>query len=209
MKVELEKTYPLPAPAEVAWTLLQDLQSTAGCMPGAKITERIDERNYKGTVAVKFGPASMSFRGEVEVRLVEPATRTLRIVGKGTDAAGGSGASMDLSARIDAVDAANCQLVGRSEVSVSGKAASFGGRMMGSVAEQVLKQFVANFATQAQALQALQTQGAAAVAAEAGADAAPAEPPAAPAAQAQLDGLALVWALIRNWLRSLFGARRR
>ena len=37
---------------------------------------------------------------------------------------------------------------------MSGKAATFGGRMMGSVADQVLKQFAANFAAQVQALQA-------------------------------------------------------
>ena len=114
-------------------------------MPGAKITERIDDRHYKGTVAVKFGPASMSFRGDVEVVSLEAASKTLHIVGKGTDTTGSSGASMDLTARVEAIDAASCNLIGTSEVSMSGKAAAFGGRMMDSVADQVLKQFAANF----------------------------------------------------------------
>ena len=61
---------------------------------------------------------------------------------------------MDLTARVEAVDAASCNLVGTSEVSMSGKAAAFGGRMMDSVADQVLKQFAANFAAQVQAMQA-------------------------------------------------------
>ena len=137
----------------MAWALLQDIEQVAGCMPGARITERVDEKHYKGTVAVKFGPANMSFRGEVEVHQVDAATKTLRLVGKGTDTTGSSGASMDLTARIDAVDAANCTLVGHSEVSMSGKAATFGGRMAGAVADQVLKQFAGNFASQVQALQ--------------------------------------------------------
>ena len=68
MKVQLEKSYPMPASADAAWALLQDIEGVAGCMPGAKITERIDDAHYKGTVAVKVGPASLSFRGEVEVR---------------------------------------------------------------------------------------------------------------------------------------------
>ena len=42
MKVEIEKTYPMPAPAEVAWGFLQNIEAVAGCMPGAKITERLD-----------------------------------------------------------------------------------------------------------------------------------------------------------------------
>ena len=211
MKVQLEKTFDLPFGADAAWGLLQDIEGVAGCMPGAKITERIAEQRYKGTVAVRFGPANMSFRGEVEVGTVDPATRTLRLVGKGTDTTGSSGASLDLTARVDAVDAASCRLVGNSEVSMSGKAATFGGRMMSSVADQILKQFVANFITQVQARQAAAAPAAAAPAATgAGLDAgaAPGAPPAASAAApaaAPLNGLALLWAILTDWLRSLLG----
>lgn len=196
MKVQLEKSFPVPASADAAWSLLQDIEAVAGCMPGARITERIDAQHYRGTVAVKFGPAAMSFRGEVEVTVMDPATRTLRLVGKGTDATGGSGASMDLTARIDPTGAAACTLVGTSEVSMSGKAAAFGGRMMNSVADQILKQFAESFAAQAQARQAL----AAALQAAAPAPAAP-QP-------THLNALALAWAMLRDWLRSLFAAKR-
>ena len=200
MKVQLEKTFPMPAAADTAWALLQDIEGVAGCMPGAKITERIDEAHYKGTVSVKFGPASMAFRGEVEVREIAPATRTLRLYGKGTDTTGSSGAAMDLTARIDAVDAASCNLVGTSEVSMSGKAATFGGRMMGSVADQVLNQFAANFSTKVQAMQAQASSPATASAAPAA--------PAPPAQPSQLNGLALIWAVVKDWLRSLFAATK-
>jgi carbon monoxide dehydrogenase subunit G len=202
MKVQLEKTFPLPAPADTAWSLLQNIERVAACMPGASITERIDAQHYKGTVAVRFGPANMSFRGELEIAALEPATKTLRLIGKGTDSTGSSGASMDLSARVEAIDAASCNLVGNSAVSVSGKAASFGGRMMGSVADQVLKQFAANFAAQVQAQ--LQGQSASASADAAGMQAAtPTAPPPTP-----LNALALLWAIVRDWLRGLFAAKR-
>lgn len=228
MKVELEKTFAMPASADTAWSLLQDIERVAGCMPGAKITERIDAQHYKGTVAVKFGPASMSFRGEVEVKDIDPATRTLRLIGKGTDSTGSSGAAMDLTARIEVAEpdqAMSCNLVGVSEVSMSGKAATFGARMMGSVADQVLKQFAANFATQVQALQAQQPAppsgpGDGPVAAPASSSglegasqpaathkstvaAAAAVPP-----PTQLNGLALLWAIFADWLRNLFSARK-
>lgn len=250
MKVTLEKTFPMPASADTAWALLQNIEGVAGCMPGAKITERIDDQHYKGTVSVKFGPASMSFRGEVEVKNIDTTTRTLRLIGKGTDSTGSSGAAMDLTARVEAAqpDAAmSCNLVGVSEVSMSGKAATFGGRMMGSVADQVLKQFAANFATHVQAMQAQQT---APLAKAAGSDAVPAptassasadsgvaaSPESAPATAAasgnpaptpkpvpspapmftalpasepaQLNGLALLWAIVRDWFASLFSARK-
>lgn len=229
MKVKLDKSYDMPGPAAASWTVLQDVERVAGCMPGARIAERVDERHYKGTVAVKFGPANLTFRGEVEVLEIDAATQTLRLVGKGTDTTGGSGASMDITARVEAVDGQSSRLVGASEVSMSGKAAAFGSRMAGSVAEQVLKQFAANFAAQVQAVVAAEAAAASAASAAAAAPpapaattpataapdaaaAAPARTPAAPpppaAESAPLNGLALAWAIVRDWLRSLFAARR-
>ena len=191
----------MPAPAERAWELLQDIERVAACMPGARITERIDERHYKGTVAVRFGPANLSFRGELELTAIEPATRTLRLLGKGTDTSGGSAASLDLTARIDAVDAAASKLVGRSEVSLSGRVATFGGRMADAVAGQVLGQFAANFSA---ALEQPATPGAAAIApgSETLTDAS-----AAVTQKTSLNGLALLWAIVRGWLRGLLGGR--
>ncbi len=209
MKVQLEKTFAMPGSAETAWAVLQDIDAVAACMPGAKITERLDEQHFKGTVSVKFGPASMAFRGDVEILSLDAAGKTLRLVGKGTDTTGSSGAAMDLTARVEAVDAGASRLVGISEVSMSGKAAAFGGRMMDSVADQVLKQFAANFAARVQALQA-QAPPPAGPGAGAGAPVAPvtaATPAPPPAAAPQLNAFALAWAILRDWLRSLFGAR--
>lgn len=200
MKVQLEKTFPLPASADTAWTLLQDIEAVASCMPGAKITERLDATHYKGTVSVKFGPASMSFRGEVEVVSLEPANKVLHLIGKGTDSTGSSGASMDLNARVQAVDAVTCNLVGNSEVSMSGKAAAFGGRMMTSVADQVLKQFAANFASKVEALQAQSLPAPPSASAPQPSESPRTEP-------AQLNGLALAWAVFKDWLRSFFAKR--
>ena len=207
MKVSLEKTYPVPASADTTWALLQDIEAVAGCMPGARISERIDERHYKGTVAVRFGPANMTFRGEVEVVSVEPPARTLRLLGKGTDTTGGSGASMDLTARVEPLSGDASNLVGTSEVSMSGKAATFGGRLAVPVAEQILQQFATNFAAKAKERQV----AAAAVAPTAEAvpslaDAAP-TPKAAPP-EPRLNALALLWSVIKATVRSWFSTRK-
>src|SRR5262245_3158266 len=204
MKVQLAKTFGLPASADMAWELLQNIEAVAGCMPGASITERIDARHYKGTVTVKFGPGSMSFRGELEVIELEPVSRTLHLVGKGTDSTGSSGASMDLTARVEAVDATSSNLLGSSEVSMSGKAATFGGRMMNTVADQVLKQFAENFAARVRTLQAEPAVAPADAPSADGKHATRTAPP----TSTQLNGLALMWAVIKDWLRSLFMAKR-
>ncbi len=93
MKVVLEKVFPLAASPDSAWQLLQDIETVAGCMPGAKITECVDATHYKGTITVRLGPAKMSFKGDIEVLNLDAAARSLHLVGKGTDATGSSAAS--------------------------------------------------------------------------------------------------------------------
>ena len=115
---------------------------------------------------------------------------------------------MDLTARIeDAGDASN--LVGTSQVSMSGKAAAFGARVVSSVADQILKQFAANFAARVAALASPPPPGASAAGdageAPAGASAPAPAPASQRAASRELNGLALMWAVFKDWLRSLFG----
>jgi carbon monoxide dehydrogenase subunit G len=210
----------MPGSPEVVWSFLQNIEGVARCMPGAKITERLDDTHFKGTVAVKVGPASMAFKGNIEVMGLDEAQRTLRLVGKGTDSSGTSGASLDLTARVEpGATADSSNLIGKSEVSMCGKAAGFGGRMMGTVADQILNQFAGTFAKQVSAMVAQ----AAAVPAAAAPAAAPDPPTAMPSAPAtvhmtpapaandlpdepanEINALALLWAIIREWFRGLF-----
>ncbi|HET9651973.1 MAG TPA: SRPBCC family protein [Usitatibacter sp.] len=184
MKVRIEKTFAVAAPADAAWAVLRDMEAVAACMPGARLAERLDDDRHKGTVTVKFGPATLTFRGEVEVREVDAPRRWLRLFAKGTDTTGTSGAAMDLVARVEP-DGNACRLTGTSETSMSGKAAAFGGRVINTVADQVLDQFAANFAARAAAVAA--------------------QEPAMPAPSAgELNGFSLAWAAFKAWLRSLF-----
>lgn len=213
MKVVLDKAFPLAASAHSAWQLMQDIEAVAACMPGAKITERVDDTHYKGAITVRLGPATMSFKGDIEVLALDPAARSLHLLGKGTDATGGSAATMDLTAAVEPTGT-TCTLTGRSEVAMSGKAAALGGRLMAPASEQLLKQFVANFAarldamqdTQATSAETAQTQaaqGGAAVDSETTAPVARAATP-PPAQAAELNGFAFIWAMIRDWLHGRF-----
>ena len=140
MKVELEKTFPMPGSADVAWEFLQNIEAVAGCMPGAKITERLPDGGYKGTVTVRVGPATMSFRGEVEVQRHRPGHALAASGLARAPTPPGPPARRWISRpRIEAVADGSSNLVGKSEVTMSGKAAAFGGRMMNSVADQILQ----------------------------------------------------------------------
>jgi len=190
MQVNLEKSFPLEASPAAAWSVLQDIEAVAGCMPGAELTEKVDDSHYKGQVRVKVGPASATFKGDIEVRGLDPGERELHLFGKGADTKGTSTASMELTARVRDAEG-GAELVGTSQVTVSGKMASFGGRMMNQVSEQILKQFGANFADRA-------------LAAGEGADAGEAAERVAQQPR-ELNGLALAWSVVVGFIKSLFG----
>ncbi len=207
MKVELKKIYPMPTDAEIAWTFLQNIEGVAGCMPGAKITERIDDNHYKGTVAVRVGPASLAFKGEIEVQELDSASHVLHLIGKGSDTSGTSGATMDLVARIEAGEVpGTCNLIGTCEVSISGKAAAFGGRMMDTVADKILQQFAVNFSEELLALAAASGVNATNSSAKE-AIATDKELP-KPKKSGELDVFALGWAIVCEWFQGLFKPKK-
>ena len=153
MEVELNKKYPLAVSADSAWAVLTDIRAVGGCMPGAQITDQVDATHYKGTVRSKVGPATMSFAGDIEVLGLDTTARTLELLGKGADK-GGSSAQMKLMARLEpGADAGSCVLVGDATVTVSGKLAQFGGRLLVPIADAMLQQFAGNFENAAKEVQ--------------------------------------------------------
>ena len=202
MEVVLDKKYPVSAGLEASWAILSNMNELATCMPGAQITEEIDDKHFKGSVRVKVGPAVAAFAGTIEILTLDPVTRTLKMMGKGADKSGSS-ASMELTATLVAADNGHSTLEGHAEVIVNGKFAQFGGRMMTSVSDMILLQFADVFSQKAQAL-----QGAAAPAAEAAAGAPPAPPPpSAPMVAQEFNALGFAWLMIKKFFADLFGRK--
>jgi hypothetical protein len=153
MEVKLDKRYPLQVSPAQAWAVLSDIHATARCMPGAQITETIDDTHYKGTVKSRIGPASMQFGGDIEVLALDPATMSMQMLGKGADR-GGSSASMNLSSKIEAGETPGTSvLAGEATIVVSGKLAQFGSRLLVPVSDAMLTQFADNFRAAAAQIQ--------------------------------------------------------
>lgn len=198
MKVELDKSLALPVSAAAGWRLVENIADMAACMPGAKITERVDATHYKGIITVKLGPATVSFKGELEVVAIDPLARTIHVIGKGADTGGGSGASLDLHAVVQETGPDACELSGVCVVNVTGKVAAFGARLMNTVTDQLLQIFFGNVLVKAQEL----------AASTATAGPAQASTTASPAGAAKFNGLAFAWAIVKDFVAGLFGRTR-
>ena len=202
MEVKLDKQYPLDVDATRSWTLLTDLKAVASCMPGAQITEQLSETSYKGAVKVKVGPAVAQFGGTVDVLELDPTLKRMVMFGKGADKTGSS-ASMNMTVTIvaDPSDPTHSVLNGQAVVIVNGKFAQFGGRLMVQVSDMLLAQFVENFRQQAKTL-----PGAAGAAQVSGAAKTASRPEPAQVAS-EINGLAIAWMLVKNWISGMFGKR--
>jgi uncharacterized protein len=202
MEVKLDKQYPLDVDATRSWTLLTDLKAVASCMPGAQITEQLSETSYKGAVKVKVGPAVAQFAGTVDVLELDPTLKRMVMFGKGADKTGSS-ASMNMTVTIvaDPSDPTHSVLNGQAVVIVNGKFAQFGGRLMVQVSDMLLAQFVENFRQQAKTL-----PGAAGAAQVSGAAKTASRPEPAQVAS-EINGLAIAWMLVKNWISGMFGKR--
>jgi carbon monoxide dehydrogenase subunit G len=141
-------------------------------------------------VKVKVGPAVAAFKGDIEVQGIDTEKKELILLGKGADTKGTSSASMHLTASIRETTNGQCELIGHSEITVNGKMASFGGRMMDAISERILQQFADNFANKVIAMGSGSEAEAAAVKV--------AEAP------KELNGLALVWHLIADFFNKMF-----
>ncbi len=147
MKTTITKSFSVDHPLEVVWEHLSDPTKIVACVPGAKLTETIDDRNYKGTVTMKIGPVATSFNGKITLSQVDETTHSMKIEGKGTDTRGKGSANMVLSAQLDG-GSEQTEVSSDMDISITGKLAQFGSRMITDVSDQVFKQFVANFHSQ-------------------------------------------------------------
>ena len=66
--MEFDNSFEVPLPPAQAWPVLMDIQGIAPCMPGAQLTEVVDDKNYKGNIAVRLGPVALTFAGAGDVR---------------------------------------------------------------------------------------------------------------------------------------------
>ena len=51
--MRIEEKFTVAAPAEEVWAFLTDPERVAEALPGAEITDRIDDSTWKGGVSVK------------------------------------------------------------------------------------------------------------------------------------------------------------
>jgi carbon monoxide dehydrogenase subunit G len=163
--MRFRNAFDVPLPPDEAWAVLMDIQRIAPCMPGAALTEQVDERTYKGKVAVRLGPVALAFAGAAMFETIDAAARTAQVKAAGTDAKGRGGANALVAFTVNPSEVGSHVIVD-TDLSLSGSVAQYGrgAGMIQEVAAQLIKQFAGALREQLKAEQ--EQAGAAAPVAE-------------------------------------------
>src|SRR5215468_5061492 len=141
MALEIVKTFEVNAAPEAVWSFLTDLPRVARCLPGAAIGDKLDEKTSSGTMTIKVGPVSSTYRGKVVFERLDPAARTAEIVASGQDVRGKGGADMRLTSRLKALPGGQTEVTAVSTVNVTGILAQMGRGMIQDVRDEMFQIF--------------------------------------------------------------------
>jgi uncharacterized protein len=146
MAIRIEKTFQVQEPLESVWKFISDPRKVANCLPGAQITEAMDDRTFKGVIKVQVGPSVTDYKGQVNIERLDDEKHEIELVGKGQDIRGKGSASMKMTGKVQSLPDGSTEVASVAEVNVVGLLAQMGGRMIQEVSNQMFAAFSANFA---------------------------------------------------------------
>lgn len=154
MKTQLDKSFEVPQGTDLVWEHLIDPEKIMDCVPGVTIDEKVGDNHYKGKVGMKFGPMGVKYDADIHYNEIDKANRKIIITGEGVDSKGNGNAEMMMT--IDLIERAEggVKLDAIMDVTVNGKIAQFGSRLITTVSNQLFKQFVSNFSKKLAAAEA-------------------------------------------------------
>lgn len=219
----IENEFTVATPVDELWAFLLDVERIAPCMPGAELTETIDERSWKGKVNVKFGPVALSFVGTVEMTERDDVAHRAVLHAKGMEQKGKGAANATVTSWLEPASDGATTVKMTADMTLTGAAAQLSRGLLPEISRKLTQQFADCLEASLQA-QAVAAEGAGAAAesierAEEARTADEGEPEAArpPAATAPMPGaaakpvggiglgLSAIWSIIKNFFRRLFG----
>jgi carbon monoxide dehydrogenase subunit G len=139
MPFRIEDKFEVKAPIDRVWNFLIDPQKVVQCLPGVKLTEIQDDKNFLGAMTLKIGPVSMSFQGKVQITEMDEAQHLVRMSGEGREGGGWMKGSM--ASQLTPTSDTNTEVKVNTEVDVAGRALQFGRSLIESIMKQQFQKF--------------------------------------------------------------------
>lgn len=139
--MRIQEQFEVEAPAEAAWAYLTDPPQIVPCLPGAELTEVVDDETYRGKVEVKVGPIEARYEGTVVFDEIDFEGMSARITASGEQQGAVGKAEADITLEVTSIGDARSKVSVQAEVSISGRLGRIGGGMIQTVSGQLFRKF--------------------------------------------------------------------
>jgi len=198
MAFKIEERFEVQAPVERVWKYMIDPERVVNCLPGAQLLEQKDDNTFLGTIKVKVGPLSMSYKGQGRFTEVNEQTHQARMTGEAREVSGSGSTKVSMLTSVAPLAAGGSEVSVNADIELTGKIVQFGRGMVEEVSRQIFRQFSTCVRQQLEVVEESRTEAP---------HATEPEPPATEVKAVSAAPLAVraLWALVLRFLRSLFG----
>src|SRR5437660_12400975 len=138
--MQIQTEFVVRAPIERVWIYLLDVHRVARCVPGAELTEVVDERTWKGKTNIKVGPVALSFAGTVVLQERDDTAHRVVLKAQGTEQKGKGAASALAMSRLETVEGGT-KVVLDTDLTITGAMAQYGRGMISDISQRLTKEF--------------------------------------------------------------------
>ena len=140
MAIALKESFEVDAALGDVWRFMLDPRSVATCLPGATLEDTPDDRTFRGTVKIRVGAVTASYRGQVRLTRVDENERAVEMLAEGRETGGGT-ALGTISSRLRALPGGGTEVLTEASVDLSGRIVQVGRGMIEGVARQLFAEF--------------------------------------------------------------------
>jgi uncharacterized protein len=144
--MKFENRFSVTAPIAEVWETLLDVERVAPCLPGAKVLESTGEDEYLVAMRVKVGPIVMEYKGDVKIFEKDDAAHRAVLKGSARELRG-QGAAEAQAEMLLTQDGDDTIATIKTDVKLSGRAASMGQGVIAEVAKKLVDTFSVNLAS--------------------------------------------------------------
>ena len=143
MAIEIKETFQVEAPVDAVWRFMLDPNQVVTCMPGAQLEEVVDDRTFLGSVKVKLGAITTSYKGRVQITEMDPQAHNVKLTAEGRETGGGT-AKGTLRSQLRSLPDGQTEVAAQASVDLTGRVMQMGRGMIQGVSHQLFQQFVAS-----------------------------------------------------------------
>jgi hypothetical protein len=138
--VQIRNEFDVAAPIDRVWVYLLDVERVTPCMPGAELTEVVDDRTWKGKVSVKLGPVSLAFAGTVTITERDDDARRVVLSARGTEQKGKGAADASVTGWLEP-GASGTRVTMLADIRLTGAVAQLGRGLLPEVSRALTQEF--------------------------------------------------------------------